>query len=74
MLNFHGMPSRNSMVLVRDESERHIEKRVTYVRSVSEPIETPVAMPGGMSLPPIRTQLVKVFFDDGSSRMGCVTL
>lgn len=70
MLNFHGMPSRNMTALVQGEDLRHIEKRIVHVICVADVVETPF-LEGAR---PIRTQLVKVAFDDGTTRMGCVTL
>ena len=76
MLNFHGMPHRDSTAHVQDEKDgRHIEKRIVHVIPMTEVIETPVSCPPFLeNAPPIRTQLVKVAFADGSTRLGCVTL
>lgn len=75
MLTFHGIPKRNSTALVANEDGSYRDKRIVHVLPMTDVISTPLPSPPCHEFaPPIRTQVVKVAFDDGSTRLGCVTL
>ena len=75
MLNFHGIPRRNSTAFVQDVTDgAHVEKRIVHVIPMTEVVVTKCANEKFPNLMPLRTQVVKVAFNDGSTRLGCVTL